>query len=59
MVSKQSVLVIVLDAREMGKNKDISNFDMGQIVMASGQGQNISEKARIYQRYSEEVQTTN
>jgi len=35
MVSKQSVLVFdVLDAGEMGRNKDLSDFDKGQIVMA-------------------------
>ncbi len=34
MVSKQSVLVIsVLDAREMGRYKDLSKFDKGHIVM--------------------------
>jgi len=42
MVSKQSGLVInMLDAGEMGRNKDLSNFDKGQIVMAGHLGQSI------------------
>ena len=33
--SEQSVLEVdVLDAGEMGRSKDLSNFDNGQIVMA-------------------------
>jgi len=36
----------VLDAEEMGRNKDRSDFDQGQIVMAMQMGQNISEMAR-------------
>lgn len=35
MVSKQLIQVInVLDAGEMDKNKDLGDFDKGQIVMA-------------------------
>lgn len=35
MVNKQSVLIInVLDAGEISRNKDLSDFDKGQIVMA-------------------------
>jgi len=61
----------MLDAAgEMGRNKDVSDFDKGQIVMARQLGQSISETARlvccsqsavvrIYQKWSEEGQTTN
>lgn len=35
MISKQSVLGIkVLDAGEMGRNKELSDFDKAQIIMA-------------------------
>lgn len=49
----------------MGRNKDLSDFDKSQIVMARQQGQNrivgCSQSAvvRIYQQWSEEGQTTN
>jgi len=44
----RKVLVInMLDAREMGKNKDLSDFDKGQIDMARRLGQSISETARL------------
>ncbi|ROL42707.1 hypothetical protein DPX16_14114 [Anabarilius grahami] len=36
----------MLDAVEMGRNKDLSDFDKGQIVMARRLGQSISEMAR-------------
>ncbi|ROI15486.1 hypothetical protein DPX16_13038 [Anabarilius grahami] len=54
----------------MGKNKDLSDFDKGQIYMARRLGQSVSEAAKlvdcsrsavvkIYQQWSEEEQTTN
>ena len=60
----------MLDAGEMGRSKDLSDFDKGQIVMASRLGQSISETARLvgcsrsavestYRQWSEEGQTTN
>ena len=46
--SEQSVLEVdVLDAGEMGRSKDLSNFDKGQIVMARRLGQSIFETARL------------
>ncbi len=48
MVSKQKVLIIsVLDAEEMARNKDLSNFDKCQIIMARQMGQRISETAAV------------
>jgi len=48
MVIKQSVLVIdMLDAGEMGRNKDLSDFHKGQIVLARRLGQSISETTRL------------
>jgi len=39
MDSKQRVLVVNLsDVAEIGSNKDLSNFDKGQIFMAGGLG---------------------
>ena len=44
----KSVLEVdVLDAGEMGRSKDLSDFDKGQIVMARRLGQSISETARL------------
>ena len=54
----------------MGRSKDLSNFDKGQIVMARQLDQSIAETARlvgcsrsvvvsIYRQWSEEGQTTN
>ncbi|KAK7149599.1 hypothetical protein R3I94_009045 [Phoxinus phoxinus] len=54
----------------MGKNKDLSDFEKGQIVMARRLGTSITETAKlvdcsrsavvkIYQQWSEEGQTTN
>ena len=69
--SEQSVLEVdVLDAEEMGRSKDLSNFDKGQIIMARRLGQSISETTRLvecsltavvstYRQWSEEGQTTN
>ena len=60
----------MLDAGEMGRSKDLSDFDKSQIVMARRLGQSISEMARLvgcsrsavvstYRQWSEEGQTTN
>ena len=60
----------MLDAGEMGRSEDLSDFDKGQIVMARRLGQSISEMARLvgcsqsavvstYRQWSEERQTTN
>ena len=60
----------MLDAGEIGRSKDLSEFDKGQIVMARQLGQSISETARLvgcsrsavvstYRQWSEEGQTTN
>ena len=60
----------MLDAGEMGRSKDLSDFDKGQIAMARRLGQSISETARLvgcsrsavvstYRQWSEEGQTTN
>ena len=69
--SEQSVLEVdVMDAGEMGRSKDLSDFDKGQIVMARRLGQSISETERLvecpwsgvvntYRQWSEEGQTTN
>ena len=57
-------------AGEMGRNKDLSDFDKGQIVMTRRLGQSIPETARLvgcsrsevvstYRQWSEEGQTTN
>lgn len=47
MVSKPLVLKSsVLDAREMGRNKDLSNFDKGHFVRSS-LGMSISETTRL------------
>ena len=54
----------------MGRSKDLSDFDKGQIAMARQVGQSISETARLvgcshsavvstYRQWSEERQTTN
>ena len=54
----------------MGRSKDLSGFEKGQIVMARRLGQSISETARLvgcsrsavvntYRQWSEEGQTTN
>ena len=46
--SEQSVLEFdVLDAGEMGRSKDLTDFDKGQIVMVRRLGQSISETARL------------
>ena len=67
----KSVLEVdVLDAGEMGRSKDLSDFDKGQVIMAIQLGQSISETARLvgcsrspvvstYRQWSEEGQTTN
>ncbi len=67
MVSKQKVLIIsVLDAEEMARNKDLSNFDKWPNYYGKAMGQRISETAScccglllvisviIYQQRSEE-----
>lgn len=46
-MSKQSVLVVnVLDAGEMGRLEDLSDFDKGQIIVARRLGRSISEAAK-------------
>ena len=58
----------MLDVGEIGRSKDLSDFDTGQIVMARRLGQSISETARLvgcsrsavmstYRQWSEEGQT--
>ena len=37
----------MLDAGEMGRSKDLGDFDKGQIVIARRLGQSISETARL------------
>ena len=48
----------MLDAGEIGRSKDLSDFDKGQIVMARRLGQSISETARLvvstHRQWSEE-----
>ena len=67
----KSVLEVdVLYVGEMGRSKDLSDFDKNQIVMARRLDQSISETARLVgcsrsavvstdQQWSEEGQTTN
>lgn len=46
MASKQAVFIgNELDAGDMGKRKDMSDFDKGEIVMARRLGWSISEMA--------------
>ncbi|ROL49972.1 hypothetical protein DPX16_6380 [Anabarilius grahami] len=62
--------VVVLEAGKMGKRKDLSEFDKGEIVMARQLGQSISETAalvgcsrsavvNIYQKWSKEGTVVN
>jgi len=64
------LIVDVLEAGRMGKRKDLSEFDKGQIVMARQLGQSISKTAAlvgcswssvvsIYQKWSKEGTVVN
>ena len=47
MVSEQLVLIVVLDAGEMGRSKDLSYFDQGHIFKDRRLGQSITEMTRL------------
>ncbi len=45
--TKKALIISVLDAEQMARNKDLSNFDKCQIIMAREMGQSISESAAV------------